>query len=519
MGRRWCDLRLFRLLPLVALMACLPCSCQFIDSDEHFNICVSNLLPIVQCDPSKDQATYTGYHIDLVSELTKRLGIRNYTLECRAFASILADLTNDNKSEITCDMVASGITRSTARQELGIKFTYPTYRASLGIMTLARVKEGSNWGFLRPLHWSVWAATIATALVVPWLVFVVESLACHGFIHKGDWIQGLKDATYDSLAALVNFGHYEVHSAAARVVVMAYGFLVLIIINTYVANLAAFLTITQVDSSINGLDDLTNLPGKRVVSIEVYKERLQRQGILPVIASQVQDYQAKMVEDLRAGVYKAVVMDEPWVTYTASTDGCDLNRLPQTIEPFDYAFAFPKTGDDELVRNVSAEVLALQEDGVMERLSIEHIYIRRSGCPTDSEISETRAVHFNQVLGLWIILAFAVLVAGLLLLFPIVPRIPIGTQNRQSSEGGSDTSLRRIHTLKRMPTMYHAKATADLESKSSGTLLCKDVQREISDMKDEMRALRQEVLQLIGTRACASGMVVDPLLESSVQID
>ncbi|CAD7704127.1 unnamed protein product [Ostreobium quekettii] len=321
-----------------------------------------------------------------------------------------------------------------------------------------------------------------------------------------DWIRGLKEATYDSFASLLHLGHFRVKSAAARVVAMAYGFLVLIIINTYVANLAAFLTITQVDTMINGLQDLTKLPGKRVVSVSVYGNRLKRLGITPEIAQQTENNQDQMVEDLRAGEYKAIVMDEPWISYTANTDGCDLKMLPQTLEFFDYAFAFPKTSDDSLVKNVSEQVLALQEDGVMEDLAREHIFIRRSGCPADREISETRAVRFSQVLGLWIVLAFAILIATLLLVFPLVPRISMGDQHQHVLEGVSDTSSQRVvptvhclHAPSRTATVYHKYATMDLECSDDGSALSKAVRMEV---REEMQGMRQDLIKLVKQMAC-----------------
>ncbi|CAD7701751.1 unnamed protein product [Ostreobium quekettii] len=520
MGRGLYDSCTIKLFLWATLAACIPHTSVIAQGNSSpFNICISTLVPIVRCKASEPQSRYTGYHIDLVADLTKRLGFDNYTLDCRDFKSILEDLQKDNENETTCDMVASGITRSTDRQEAGIKFTYPTYRASLGIMTLAKVREGSSWGFLRPLHWSVWVATIATALVIPWLVFVVESLACHGFIHKGDWLQGLKDATYDSFAALVNFGHYEVHSTAARVVVMAYGFLVLIIVNTYVANLAAFLTITQVDTLVKGVGDLADLPGRRVVSIQVYRDRLARQGILPVIAEQNQDYQAKMVEDLRAGVFRAVVMDEPWVSFTSNTEGCDLKKLSQTIEPFDYAFAFPKTANDSFVQLVSTQVLALQEEGVMETLAIEHINIPRSGCAEDSDISETRAVHFDQVLGLWIILAVAVGGAAFLLVLRInVKRNPRAANVREGTDvNGSVRLAFRMNTLRRKPTMYHRNATEDLQSKSGHTVIDRGLKAEISAFRADLNAMKMEMLQIMASRKVNGGL--EHLPDSVVDMD
>ncbi|CAD7704128.1 unnamed protein product [Ostreobium quekettii] len=495
MAGRWNELWPSSLILLAAITTCLYSQSVSAEDESPFRICVSKLLPIVDCDPSEDQKTYTGYHIHLVRKVMERLDIKNYTLDCRKFEPILDDLMNDDNS--TCDMVASAITRSTERQDLGILFTYPTYRSTLGIMSLAWVNEGSNWGFLRPLHWSVWVAMIVTSIAVPWLVFVIESLACHGFVHKKDWMRGLRDATYHSFAALLNFGHFRVRSTAARVVVLAYAFTVLIIINTYVANLAAFLTITQVDTLINDLGDLSDLPAKRVATVQVYEERLKGLGITPEILPQVEDYQAAMIEGVRAGEYKAIVMDEPWVSFTANTGGCDLKMLPQTFEYFDYAFAFPKTSDHSLVNNVSNQVLELQENGVMYDLARKHIFAQRSNCSADSVFSEKRSVSFGQVAGLWIVMAVAVLISVILLLCSMVFGVTMGGRAPHDLEGGSSTFPQQVRAPKRTPTAYHRHATGDLES--GGGPLCNAVRMEI---RDQMRSMSLDVIQLFKEGMC-----------------
>lgn len=252
---------------------------------DNYTICTFPFPPMVECNPDGDPDTFTGHDIELMRILAERIGWKpvNYTFKCLPeFSSIFSELEKDEGSQ--CDIAAAGLTRSTRREKRGIQYTYPTYHSSLAIMVKSYSKEGSRFGFFRPLHWSVWVATILTTMAVPWLVFVVESLACHGFVHKGDWIPGIKEATWHSAVALLNFGHFHVKSTAARVIVFGYGFLVLIIINTYVANLAAFMTVTHVDTSVSTVEELAR---KRIATASGYVEQLRKIGITPVDVEQV----------------------------------------------------------------------------------------------------------------------------------------------------------------------------------------------------------------------------------------
>ena len=64
---------------------------------------------------------------------------------------------------------------------------------------------------------------------------------------------------------------FKVHAFPSRIITAAYAFLVLILTNTYTANLAAFLTVDQLDTQIS---DIIDLRGKAVVTIEPYIDRL-----------------------------------------------------------------------------------------------------------------------------------------------------------------------------------------------------------------------------------------------------
>ncbi|CAD7699481.1 unnamed protein product [Ostreobium quekettii] len=464
---------------------------------------------MVVCDPGEDPATFAGHDIAQMRLVARRLGWApaNYTFKCiQSFGSLIADLKNGSE----CSMAASAITRSAERQKEGIQFSYPTYRASLGVMVNARVREGSHWGFLTPLHWSVWLSTTLTALAVPLLVFVIESVACHGFVHHGDWVHGLRNATWDSLIALVNFGHFQVKSTAARMVVLGYGFLVLIIIQTYVANLAAFLTISQVETAFSKIEDLY---GQRVATVEVYETQLRRQGIIPIIMVQDDDILSRFVRGLRSSHFKAVVMDEPWMTNTVKNgSSCDLQMLPETFIPFDYAFAFPPRAPREFVDMLSRELLRMQEDLNSTRIADTYIRSANGSCPERNYISDTQAVTIDKVVGLWIILAFCIALAAVNLFWNRFCRV---SKSPGDSAAVVQCKLRQASRLKRMkrtPTTYHPNASAELERPSCH---CREFMQRVGDVQDVIATLADEIQRL----AQAHHAVSMPVAGIDIDID
>ena len=65
---------------------------------------------------------------------------------------------------------------------------------------------------------------------------------------------------------------FTVHAFQSRLVVVAYAFLVLIISNTYLANLAAFLTVDKLTTQIDSVQDLW---GKAVATFPPYARGLE----------------------------------------------------------------------------------------------------------------------------------------------------------------------------------------------------------------------------------------------------
>lgn len=82
---------------------------------------------------------------------------------------------------------------------------------------------------------------------------------------------GLKECLWHSISQTLSIDVFRVSSLPARIVTAAYAFLVLIITHTYTANLAAFLTVKQLDTKINTVEDLV---GKSVVTLPTYVDRL-----------------------------------------------------------------------------------------------------------------------------------------------------------------------------------------------------------------------------------------------------
>ena len=70
----------------------------------------------------------------------------------------------------------------------------------------------------------------------------------------------VKEALWHSVSHVLAINVFTVRSAESRIVVATFAFVVLIVSNTYLANLAAFLTVDKLEGTINSVSDLWGRP-------------------------------------------------------------------------------------------------------------------------------------------------------------------------------------------------------------------------------------------------------------------
>jgi hypothetical protein len=70
---------------------------------------------------------------------------------------------------------------------------------------------------------------------------------------------------------------------------------------------------------------------------------------------------ARMLDNLRKGSYKALVLDAPVVDYTvAANEQCDLYSVGESFETFNLAIGFAHDTPNSLIKSISAAILDLQ---------------------------------------------------------------------------------------------------------------------------------------------------------------
>jgi Bacterial extracellular solute-binding proteins, family 3/Ligand-gated ion channel len=357
----------------------------------------------------------------------------DYIFKCVPFTYMIDQLQLVNG---TCDVGVGAITISLERQNEGIQFTYPTYSTGLSVLVKATDSRSGGWAWVSPFSLNLWLAVGATVIIFPALLFLIEFGSLKRRIYAQDAIIGMDVATTRALQTLMSSEPLEVSSSGAKVASLVFLFMSLILINTYTANLAAALTVNQINSQITSIDQLR---GKAVASNSVYLEKLRsRYGILAItLDNNNPNMLMDAAKQVTSGDLAAVISDRPLIeNLLQNISGCPVRQLSDALlEPFNYGFAVKNGINSSFVARLSSSILTLQERGDIQDLAQSFLgFNSRDECGNLNQ--EDYSIDFYSLYGLWVLLAGA-LVIGFILMFISRHRrkkkLSAGKKNRSNS--------------------------------------------------------------------------------------
>nr|CAH7752040.1 unnamed protein product [Callosobruchus chinensis] len=229
---------------------------QIVEIIQNKTFIVTTLLsaPYVMRKEASEKLTgnaqFEGYAVDLVHEISRVLGF-NYSIR------LVPDGGYGSYNKETKEWDG----------EQAVDFTMPFMNLGISILYRKPIKQPPNlFSFLSPLSLDVWIYMATAYLGVSVLLFVLARFTPYEW-HKEHSCEmnsdvlvnqfNLKNCLWFTIGSLMQQGcDFLPKAVSTRMVAGMWWFFTLIMISSYTANLAAFLTVERMDSPIESAEDL-----------------------------------------------------------------------------------------------------------------------------------------------------------------------------------------------------------------------------------------------------------------------
>merc|ERR1711892_348992 len=189
---------------------------------------------------------YEGYIMDLVEAVSDAAGL-DYTLNDKStnYNSLIQDLI-DNKT----DLAVADMTISEERMDI-IDFSLPFMTVGLtAIMKKPSIKDPSLFSFLSPFSANIWVFILAAYVAVSFLLTAVSRTGQQEPFSFGY-------SLWFNVASLLGQGVERLpQSFSSRLVTLSWWLFIFLMVSSYTANLAAFLTVDRMVNPIKSLESL-----------------------------------------------------------------------------------------------------------------------------------------------------------------------------------------------------------------------------------------------------------------------
>ncbi|XP_031427577.1 glutamate receptor ionotropic, kainate 1 isoform X1 [Clupea harengus] len=374
---------------------------------------------------------FEGYCLDLLKELSNILG---FSYEVKLVSDGKYGAANDKGEwsgmvreliDHVADLAVAPLTITYVREKV-IDFSKPFM--TLGISILYRKPNGTNPGvfsFLNPLTPDIWMYVLLACLGVSCVLFAIARFSPYEWYNPhpcnpaSDVVQNnftLLNSFWFGVAALMRQGSELMPKAlSTRIVGGIWWFFTLIIISSYTANLAAFLTVERMDSPIASADDLAKQTKIEYGSVRdgstmTFFKKSKISTYEKMWAFMSSRKNTALLKNNREGITRvlttdyALLMESTSIEYISQRN-CNLTQVGGLIDSKGYGVGTPI--GSPFRDKVTIAILQLQEEGKLHMMKEK--WWRGNGCPEEDN-KEANALGVENIGGIFIVLA-----AGLVL--------------------------------------------------------------------------------------------------------
>ncbi|XP_066945565.1 glutamate receptor 1-like isoform X2 [Macrobrachium rosenbergii] len=373
---------------------------------------------------------YEGYVKDLADLIARYLNI-NYTLRLvkdNKYGRI--DLTKDGGwngmvGELVrkeADIAIAPLTITSSRERV-IDFSKPFMTMGISIMIKKPTKQKPGvFSFMAPLSEEIWMCVVCAYVGVSIVLFLVSRFSPYEWKIRETYNKTtlrndftMCNSLWFTLAAFMQQGvDLCPRSFSGRIAGGVWWFFTLILVSSYTANLAAFLTVERMVTPIKSTDELARqtqveygtLAGGSSMDffkrskISVYSRMWEFMSARPhVFASSLEEGIQRVRES--NGKY-AFLLESGKNDYINEQLPCDTMKIGQDLNSNGYGVATPM--GSPLRERLNLAILSLKENGDLARIKNKW-WFEKTQCERDRQEFESSALTLNNMAGIFYIMA------------------------------------------------------------------------------------------------------------------
>ncbi|XP_018563904.1 glutamate receptor ionotropic, kainate 2-like isoform X2 [Anoplophora glabripennis] len=383
---------------------------------------------------------YEGFAVDLIQALAAMRGF-NYTIVVKdgkvgkfnnatgKYTGLIGDL-HDRK----IDLVVTDLTITYEREE-AVDFTSPFMMLGISILYQKPTKAPPGFfSFADPFAFEVWRLLVLACVGVSFVLFVVGRISSSEWenpypcIEEPEYLVNqldLRNCAWFVTGSIMQQGsEIELKSVATRMVAGMWWFFTLLMVSSYTANLAAFLTTESPDPHFNNLRELVNNAEEKGIKYGAKLDGATANFIRDKADSDkdyakawefIKKHDDVLVNETKDGVDRAATEKYAFFMESSSIEyeiqrRCNLNQVNGLLDEKGYGIAMRK---NESYRNsLSTGILILQNSGKLEEIKRTWWEQRKGGgqCLDKSSDAEATSLNLVNVGGV-----FGVTIAGTIL--------------------------------------------------------------------------------------------------------
>ncbi|XP_046446543.1 glutamate receptor ionotropic, kainate 2-like isoform X4 [Daphnia pulex] len=387
-----------------------------------------------------DNERYEGFCVELIKEIAHLVGF-NYTIRLAPEAKYgISDPKTGEWNGIVrelmdrkADLAIGSMTINYARESV-IDFTKPFMNLGISIMFKVPTKPPARlFSFMKPLTLDIWLYVLVAYALVSITMFLVSRFSPYEWHNPYPCVAdptvirnqfSLGNSFWFTVGTLMQQGSdLNPKAASTRIVGSIWWFFTLIIISSYTANLAAFLTVERMASPIESAQDLaeqreiaygtlesgSTMTFFRDSKIETYQKMWRfMENKKPSVFVSTYDEGIRRVLD---GNY-AFLMESTTLDYFVHRN-CNLTQIGGLLDSKYYGIATP-IGSPWRDR-ISLAILELQEKGVIYQLYSKWWKNKEEVCNKFPQGKETKTtLGVDSIGGVFVVLLCGLAVAVLI---------------------------------------------------------------------------------------------------------